>query len=104
MSRHFGPITTWISYVHLGKNTNCLLLYEIPQANKSFCTKYQHLNIGRNRKPIKKEITTNTSRLELGTHFLDSIKKSIKICRFKTYLEQCFEKEPSCPFLLTITC
>ena len=30
--------------------------------------------------------------------------ESIKICRFKTFLEQCFDKEPSCPFLLTITC
>ena len=30
--------------------------------------------------------------------------ESIKICRFKTFLEQCFDKEPSCPFSLTITC
>ena len=47
--------------------------------------------------------------LELGTHFLDSLlnhgmMESIKIYRFKTFLEQCFDKEPSCPFLLTITC
>ena len=47
--------------------------------------------------------------LELGTHFLDSLlnhgmMESIKICRFKTFLEQCFDKEPSCPFLLSITC
>ena len=59
----------------------------------------------RNRKP-RKEITRC---LELGTHFLDSLlndgmMESIKICRFKTFLEQCFDKEPSCPFLLTITC
>ena len=28
--------------------------------------------------------------------------ESIKICRFKTFLEQCFDKEPSCPFLLHV--
>ena len=60
--------------------------------------------IGRNRKP-RKEITTC---LELGTHFLDSLlnhgmMEFIKICRFKTFLEQFFDKEPSCPFLFTIT-
>ena len=63
-----------------------------------------YLNIGRNRKP-RKEITTC---LELGAHFLDSLlnhgmMESIRICRFKTFLEQFFDKEPSCPFLLTIT-
>ena len=47
--------------------------------------------------------------LELGTHFLDSflnhgMMESIRICRFKTFLEQGFDKEPSCLFLLTITC
>ena len=47
--------------------------------------------------------------LELGTHLLDSflnhgMMESIRICRFKTFLEQCFDEEPSCPFLLTITC
>ena len=46
--------------------------------------------------------------LELGTHFLDSLLNhgmmdSIKICRFKTFHEQGFDKEPSCPFFLTIT-
>ena len=55
----------------------------------------------------KFEITTC---LELGTHFLDSLlnhgmMESIRICRFKTFLEQCFDKEPSfLSFLLTITC
>ena len=53
------------------------------------------------KKP-RKEITTNTSWLELGAYFLDSLLDhgmmgSIKICRFKTFLEQCFDKEPSCP-------
>ena len=47
--------------------------------------------------------------LELGTHFLDSLldhgmTEPIKIGRLKTFLEQCFDKEPSCPFLFTITC
>ena len=74
------------------------------QINHFARTSY-HLNIGRNRKP-RKEITTC---LELETHFLDSLlnhgmMESIRICRFKTFLEQCFDKEPSCPFLLTITC
>ena len=54
----------------------------------------------------RKEIAT---RLELGTHFLDSLlnhgmMECIKICRFKTFLEQRFDKEPSCRFLLTTTC
>ena len=62
-------------------------------------------HLARNIKP-RKEITTC---LELGTHFLDSLlnhgmMESIRICRFKTFLEQCFDKKPSCPFLLTITC
>ena len=59
--------------------------------------------IGRNRKP-RKEITTC---LELGTHFLDSLlnhgmMESIKICRFKTFLEQCLIKNlpvPICSLL-----
>ena len=29
--------------------------------------------------------------------------ESIRIGRFKTFLEQCFDEEPSCPFLFTIT-
>ena len=58
------------------------------------------------RKPMKK-IITNTSWLELGTHFLDSLVdhgtiESIKICPFKTFLEQCFDKEPSCPFFFSL--
>ena len=28
--------------------------------------------------------------------------ESIKICRFKTFLEQCFDTEPSCPYLLHV--
>ena len=73
--------------------------------NISISTTELYLNIGRNRTP-RKAITTC---LELGTHFLDSLlnhgmMEFIKICRFKTFLEQCFDKEPSCPFLLTITC
>ena len=50
-----------------------------------------------------------TTCLELGTHFVDSflnhgMVESVRICRFKTFLEQCFDKEPSCPFSLIITC
>ena len=28
--------------------------------------------------------------------------ESIKICHFKTFLEQCFDKELSCPFFLLL--